>query len=241
MIHVCYKLFLLPKCENKMYLFPSLPPSRQYFHWRTGRAQITLQIWVTATRQMMTGRCLRPQAGVYNYAQDCRQQGRGGWRSFLSPLWAQPTALLCLPRKKLLPQTTASNTRSPQRKLYTAPPTQLTLSLPKCQTEIGINHKRENTRKHSWRVLSSVAVIKSRSWALLLLSPCDWCLASLAVTNTDWSQTLNDFGPNLFKDSSLLCAHKTCMQLQNLWAQSVTAEHRRLDDCRKKRRKKKRR
>lgn len=54
------------------------------------------------------------------------------------------------------------------------------------------------------------ALINSCSWALLLPSPCDWCLASLAVTNIDWSQTLNDFASNLFKDKSLVSPHKTC-------------------------------
>lgn len=100
-----------------------------------------------------------------------------------------------------------------------------TFALPKCQTQIGIHHTNTYTHIHSCEGPLQQALIKSCSWALLLLSPCDWCLASLAVTNTDWSQTLNDFGPNLFKDSSLLCPHQTCVQLANIWAQSVTAEY----------------
>lgn len=73
------------------------------------------------------------------------------------------------------------------------------------------SHTQVHKRMHGCEGPLQQGLIKSCFWALLLLSPCDWCLASLAVTNTDWSQTLNDFGPNLFKDSSLLCSHQTCV------------------------------
>ena len=86
------------------------------------------------------------------------------------------------------------------------------------------SHTHMQIHRHGCEGPLQQALIKSCSWALLLLSPCDWCLASLAVTNTDWSQTLNDFGPNLFKDGSLLCPQQTCVQLANIWAQGVTAE-----------------
>lgn len=149
----------------------------------------------------------------------------------LGPLQAKPTASLCPPRKKLLLRITSSKAGSPQRKLYTAPPTSLTLSLSQSvRQRLGYITQHTNTQAHTHTYMVAEgplqqALIKSCSWALLLLSPCDWCLASLAVTNTDWSQTLNDFGPNLFKDSSLLRPHQTCVQLANIWAQSVTAEH----------------
>lgn len=131
----------------------------------------------------------------------------------LGPLWAQPTASLWLPCKKLLLWITRSKAGSPQRKLYTAQPTPVTLSLSQSvrQRLVYITHIQVHKHIHGCEGPLQQALIKSCSWALLLLFPCDWCLASLAVTNTDWSQTLNDFGPNLFKDSSLLCPQQTCV------------------------------
>lgn len=91
------------------YLWAVVPHQSSTFHWRIRKAQIMLKIWVTETRQMMTGRCLRPQAWVYNYAQDCRQRGwKGCWAFILSKLNPQhlsvcPARKLCseLPRAKL--------------------------------------------------------------------------------------------------------------------------------------------
>lgn len=131
----------------------------------------------------------------------------------LYPLQTQPTVSLCLPHKEIVLWITKGKAGIPQRKLYTAPLTPLTLCL--CQSarqRLGASHT--NTPE-LWGSLEQ-ALIKSCSWALLLLSPCDWCLASLAVTNIDWSQTHNDFGPNLFKDSSLLCPQQTWEQLANV-------------------------
>lgn len=93
---LCDRLLNLPVASvwKQHFFFPHLwavlPHQSSTFHWQTRQAQITLEIWVTATRQMMTGRCLRPQARVYNYAQDCRRRGREGCRaSVLSELSPQ--------------------------------------------------------------------------------------------------------------------------------------------------------
>lgn len=198
------------------HLWAILPHQSGTFHWWTRQAQVTVEIWVTATRQMKTGRCLRPQAGVYNYAQDCRQRGwESCWASVLSE--HSPQHCCVCPARNF-------SSESPGAKLEALKgnftlPRQLTLSLSQSVWQrLGyITHKIDKQLLGCEGPLQQ-ALIKSCSWALLLLFPCDWCLASLAVTNSDWSQTLNDFGPNLFKDSSLLCPHQTCVQLANIWA-----------------------
>lgn len=235
--NVCDKLFLLPKCENKMHLFPSLPHQGSTF---TG-GQDELKSHYKSEWQQQDRWWL---GGVWGRGLECiimhKTAGSGdgeaaGPSSMLSELNPQHCSVFPARDSCSNPQPADKKQKPSEETLHCPTDSAHTFTLPKCQTEIGINHTRANTHKHGWRVLSSVAVIKSCSWALLLLSPCDWCLASLAVTNTDWSQTLNDFGPNLFKDSSLLCAHKTCVQLLNIWAQSVSAELRRLDGWGKKR------
>lgn len=61
---------------------------------------------------------------------------------------------------------------------------------------------------------------------------CDWCLASLALTNTDWSHTLNDFGPNSFKDGSLVCSCQiSASQLYKSSGSGVKAKKQRCDTC----------
>lgn len=80
-----------------------------------------------------------------------------------------------------------------------------TFALQKCQTDWDTSH----TLKHKHTVVTVLSSRHSLSCVSGLYSccpPCDWCLASLALTNTDWSHTLNDFGPNLFKDSSRVCS-----------------------------------
>ena len=197
-----------------MYFFPSsLPHQSGTSNWRTRRAQITLEIWVTATRQMMTGRCLRPRAGVYNYAQDCRRRGREGCRASVVSELGPRHHSVC-PARNSCPESPEAELEALGGKLYTAPPTPLTLSRDQSVTQrlgyVTHTHTHMQTHRRGCEGPLQQALIKSCSWALLLLSPCDWCLASLAVTNTDWSQTLNDFGPNLFKDGSLLCPQQTC-------------------------------
>lgn len=142
---------------------------------------------------MMTGRCLRPQAGVYNYAQHCRQRGQEGCRaSVLSELSSQhrsvcPARNFCSesPGAKLealrgnftLPRRLHSHFRSPKVS----------------DRDWDTSHTRKYTNTYTYTYTRihgcegplQQALIKSCSWALLLLSPCDWCLASLAVTNTD--------------------------------------------------------
>lgn len=137
------------------------------------------------------------------------RRAAGLWSSLSSS-----RSIPCLPCKKLLLWITRGKAGSPQRKLYTAQPTPVTLSLSQSvRQRLGnIIHMQVHKHIDGCEGPLQQALIKSCSWALLLLSPCDWCLASLAVTNTDWSQTLNDFGPNLFKDSSLLCPQQTCCQ-----------------------------
>ncbi len=215
---VCDRLLNLPAAtvwkQNVFFphLWAVLPHQSSTFHWRTRQAQITLEIWVTATRQMMTGRCLRPQAGGYNYAQHCRQRGREGCRaavlSELSPQQCSicPARNFCSESPGAKLEALRGNFTLPRR-LHSH------FHSPKVSDrDWDTSHTHANTHTHAYTVCEGPlqqALIKSCSWALLLLSPCDWCLASLAVTNTDWSQTLNDFGPNLFKDSSLLCPHQT--------------------------------
>lgn len=56
-----------------------------------------------------------------------------------------------------------------------------------CKTVQLIYHtpKYTNTQMRSCDSSLQQALIRLCSWALLLLSPCDWCLASLALTNAD--------------------------------------------------------
>ena len=139
--------------------------------------------------------------GVYNYSRDCRRGGRGkaAGASVLSELG--PPASPRPPREKLLLWTSRTEAGSPSEETLHGPADSThTFSLLKCQPEIGIHHTHTHTHTRGCESPLQQALIKSCSWALLLLSPRDWCLASLAVTNTDWSQTLDDFGPNLFKD-----------------------------------------
>lgn len=189
------------------------------FHSHTRQDQTTLKIWATATRQMMTGRCLRPLAAVYNYAQRCGHL----WLGRLLGARSSPARSITLPPLKPLLWITRSTTRSPGRKLYTAPQSPLTLQLSRSVRD-WIHHtpKYTNTQIHC----CDGSLINSCSWALLLLSLCDWCLASLALTNTDWSQTCDDFGPNLFKGSSLYVQLYLVSEL-NLESLQVVAENQR--------------
>ena len=150
---------------------------------------------------MMTGRCLKPLAGVYNYAEHCRR----GWLGRLmahqpSPSSAYGVALFT--RK-----TSALNHQEPSWEPWEQT-LQSRIPLGCCKTVQLIYHtpKYANTQMRACDSSLQQALIKLCSWAPLL---CDWCLASLALTNTDWSQTCNDFGPNLFKDRSLYVWKKT--------------------------------
>lgn len=138
---------------------------------------------------MMTRRCLRPQAGVYNYAQDCGRRGRGRPPG-LGPAPQGPSALH-----------RHGQSWNPSEKT-----TPLTL-LPKWEMGIRPVTRKYQTHAHTCavnKVLSSRLSLSRVPGLYSCCPPRDWCLASLAVTNTDWSQTLDDFGPNLFKDASLL-------------------------------------
>lgn len=56
-----------------------------------------------------------------------------------------------------------------------------------CKSVQVIYHtpKYANTQMRACDSSLQQALIKLCSWAPLLLSPCDWCLASLALTNAD--------------------------------------------------------
>lgn len=122
---------------------------------------------------MMTGRCLRLPAGVYNYAQDCGQQGLGRLLG-LGPLRAQPPVSLCLPRNfasespgaKLealggnftLPHRVHSHFRSPK------------VSDRDWDTSHTHTPKYTSAHIHGGDSRLQQALIKLCSWALLLLS-----------------------------------------------------------------------
>lgn len=142
-----------------MYFFPRLWAVLLHqsgtSNWRTRQAQIPLEIWVTASRQMMTGRCLRPRAGVYNYAQGCRQRGREGCRaSVISELGPRHRSVC--PTRNLCSESPEAELEALGGKLYTAPPTPLTLSLDQSVTQrLGyVTHTRRYTDTVA-KVLSS--------------------------------------------------------------------------------------
>lgn len=136
---------------------------------------------------MMTGRCLRLRAAVYNYAQHCRQRS---WerRRALVPLRAQPTVSLCLPPKLPLciPRSKAAN---PGRKLYAAPLRSLTLWLSeRVRQRSGRSthtHPQIPVQTGDATVLSSRLSLSCVPGLCSCCPLCDWCLASLALTNTD--------------------------------------------------------
>lgn len=144
--------------------------------------------------------------GVWGRRLECiimhRAKGQQGPGRLPGP-WSSPSSAGSMALWNLRPEWPGAN---PWRKLYTALLNPLTLWLSKSvRQRFRIHHahtaQHTNTQMQGCDGSLQQALIKLCSWALLLLSPCDWCLASLALTNTDWSQTLNDFGPNLFKGS----------------------------------------
>lgn len=169
--------------QTFLFFSTSSNPSSTFFFFtgRQDKTQIMADIWVTETRQIWLGGVWgrRPECVIMDKTAGSRN-GKGT-RSL-----GQKHHSVC-PWRKLC-------AKSPGAKLEAL---RGNFTLPAVST---------HTLSHYTQLCGSLkqAVIKSCSWALLLPSPCDWCLASLAVTNIDWSQTHDDFAPNFFKGNSLL-------------------------------------